>query len=217
MQKHTVWKQRKTCILTALGMWCATHLVSLHSTDTTNRVCYLQAHAAKSKQDMSAYEPFPEGPRMADVLVVAADKREIGKTYKRDAKAITEALESLSEEDKACMQADLAAGKACKVTLADIDYPINTSMVQIKQERKKLSGRCEPLSSCSRETSAFKQRARSQAKHMSSMMHLAVTSTKVFLQGAHGSRAGMNPFGPQQSFSSKSLESYLLNMMVMAS
>ncbi|KAK9846036.1 hypothetical protein WJX84_001354 [Apatococcus fuscideae] len=36
----------------------------------------LRAHATKSKTDMSAYEPFPDGSRMVDVLVAAVDKRE---------------------------------------------------------------------------------------------------------------------------------------------
>ncbi len=102
-----------------------------------------------SKQDMSAYEPFPEGPRMVDMLVAAVDKRELGKTYKRDAKAITEALESLSEEYKASLQADLAAGKSCTVTAGGTAYPLTPSMVQIKQEQKKLTGRWGlPMCAC---------------------------------------------------------------------
>ncbi|KAK9841503.1 hypothetical protein WJX74_006826 [Apatococcus lobatus] len=101
----------------------------------------LRAHATKSKTDMSAYEPFPDGSRMVDVLVAAVDKREVGKTYKKDGKAITEALESLPEEEKACMQADLAAGKPCKVTVGDAEFAITAAMVQIKQEKKKLTGR----------------------------------------------------------------------------
>lgn len=105
----------------------------------------LQAHATKSKTDMSVFEPFPDGARMVDMLVAAVDKREVGKTYKKDGKAVTEALESLPEEEKACMQTDLAAGKPCKITVGDAAFSITASMVQIKREKKKLTGRYRHL------------------------------------------------------------------------
>lgn len=90
---------------------------------------------------MSAYEPFPDGSRMVDVLVAAVDKREVGKTYKKDGKAITEALESLPEDEKASLQADLAAGKPSKITVGDAEFAITAAMVQIQQQKKKLTGR----------------------------------------------------------------------------
>ena len=51
-----------------------------------------QAHAAKSKQDMTAYEKY-EQPRMK--VVVMPNKQVLGKTFKRQAKAVQEALEQM--------------------------------------------------------------------------------------------------------------------------
>lgn len=50
-------------------------------------VCLVQAHSAKSGQDLTAYEKFPE-MRRVEVTVVAPNKQLIGKTFKRDARAV---------------------------------------------------------------------------------------------------------------------------------
>ena len=52
----------------------------------------LQAHAAKSKQDMTAYEKYDE-PRLK--VVVTPNKQVLGKTFKRQAKPVQEALEQM--------------------------------------------------------------------------------------------------------------------------
>lgn len=52
----------------------------------------MQAHAAKSKQDMTAYEKYDQ-PRMK--VVVTPNKQVLGKTFKRQAKAVQEALEQM--------------------------------------------------------------------------------------------------------------------------
>ena len=46
-----------------------------------------QAHSAKSGEDLTAFEKFPEA-RTVDVTVVAPNKQLIGKTFKRDARAV---------------------------------------------------------------------------------------------------------------------------------
>ena len=46
-----------------------------------------QAHSAKSGQDLTAYEKFPE-MRTVEATVVAPNKQLIGKTFKRDARAV---------------------------------------------------------------------------------------------------------------------------------
>ena len=50
----------------------------------------MQAHAAKSKQDMTAFEKYDQ-PRLK--VVVTPNKQALGKTFKRQAKAVQEALE----------------------------------------------------------------------------------------------------------------------------
>ena len=52
----------------------------------------LQAHAAKSKQDMTAYEKYDE-PQLK--VVVTPNKQVLGKTFKRQAKPVQDALEQM--------------------------------------------------------------------------------------------------------------------------
>lgn len=52
----------------------------------------MQAHAAKSKQDMTAYEKYDQ-PKMK--VVVTPNKQVLGKTFKRQAKAVQEVLEQM--------------------------------------------------------------------------------------------------------------------------
>ena len=52
----------------------------------------MQAHAAKSKQDMTAYEKYDQ-PKMK--VVVTPNKQVLGKTFKRQAKAVQEALDQM--------------------------------------------------------------------------------------------------------------------------
>lgn len=52
----------------------------------------LQAHAAKSKQDMTAFEKYDE-PQLK--VIVKANKQALGKTFKRQAQAVQDALEQM--------------------------------------------------------------------------------------------------------------------------
>lgn len=49
-----------------------------------------------SKVELSAYERFAE-PQEVDVLTILPNKKELGKLFKKDAKAISDALEALPE------------------------------------------------------------------------------------------------------------------------
>lgn len=49
-----------------------------------------------SKVELSAYERFAE-PKEVDVLSILPNKKELGKLFKKDAKAIADALEAMSE------------------------------------------------------------------------------------------------------------------------
>lgn len=59
-----------------------------------------QAHSAMSKVELSAYERFAE-PKEVDVLSILPNKKELGKLFKKDAKAIADALEAMSECERA--------------------------------------------------------------------------------------------------------------------
>ena len=69
-----------------------------------------QAHAAKSKKDMSAREAYPE-PRMESVVVVAPNKQLLGRTFMRNAKPVQEYLERMDETEALCLKGDLDAGR----------------------------------------------------------------------------------------------------------
>jgi hypothetical protein len=68
-----------------------------------------------------AYEKFPE-PRDVEELKVSANKKELGVAFKKDAKAIAEALESLPEDEAECLRKTLESGGwvggMCLVVLA---------------------------------------------------------------------------------------------------
>lgn len=95
----------------------------------------LNAHSAKSKVPLVAFEPYDK-PKMLEVVVVEPNKKELGKAFKKDAKAVTDALAALSEADALALQAKLeSAGEA------DVGgFSIKASMVAIKQTTKKVTG-----------------------------------------------------------------------------
>ena len=47
----------------------------------------LQAHSAKSKQDLTAYERF-DPPKLVEVTTAIPNKPVVGKAFKKDAKAV---------------------------------------------------------------------------------------------------------------------------------
>lgn len=63
-----------------------------------------QAHTEASKQPLEAYERFAEA-RMEEVWVIKPNRQAIGKTFKREGKPLQEAIEALTQEDAACLQA----------------------------------------------------------------------------------------------------------------
>ncbi|PSC72809.1 Glycyl-tRNA synthetase family [Micractinium conductrix] len=100
----------------------------------------LNAHSSMSKVELAAYERFPE-PREEDVLSILPNKKELGKLYKKDAKAIADALEAMSECDALEMQGKLAAGQSAALKVDGGVFEMQPGFVEIRQQRKKLSGR----------------------------------------------------------------------------
>ena len=56
---------------------------------------------APTQTELVAYEKFPE-PREVEVMQVTPNKKELGAAFKKEAKAITEALESLCGAGLCC-------------------------------------------------------------------------------------------------------------------
>lgn len=100
----------------------------------------LKAHSDKSKVELTAHERFAE-PKVEEVFVVEPNKKDMGKAFKKDAKAVTDALMALSAEEGLAMNAKLEAeGKATLATEAG-EKEILPGMVTMKMETKKSHGR----------------------------------------------------------------------------
>ena len=100
----------------------------------------LKAHSDKSKVELTAHERFAE-PKIEEVFVVEPNKKDMGKAFKKDAKAVTDALMALSAEDGLAMSAKLESeGKATLATEAG-EKEILPGMVTMKMETKKSHGR----------------------------------------------------------------------------
>ena len=78
----------------------------------------LKAHSDKSNVELTAYEKYAE-PVMEEQLVVEPNKKDMGKAFKKDAKAVTDALLALCKEDAFALKAKVEAeGKATIATEA---------------------------------------------------------------------------------------------------
>jgi glycyl-tRNA synthetase len=100
----------------------------------------LKAHSTKSGTELTAHERFAE-PKMEEVLVVEPNKKDMGKAFKKDVKAVTDALAALCAEDALALDAKIAAdGRATLATDAG-EMELLPGMVKIGMETKKVSGR----------------------------------------------------------------------------
>ena len=100
----------------------------------------LTQHTKFSKQELAAYEKFPE-PRMMDVVKVITNKKELGVAFKKDQKAVSEALEALSDAEALAFKAELEASGSGTLKTCSQTFTIAASMVEIKQVTEKVSGR----------------------------------------------------------------------------
>jgi len=100
----------------------------------------LRAHTSMSKVELTAYEKFPE-PREVEVTRVIPNKQALGMAFKKEAKAVVEALEGLCEEDVLCLKSSLDAGKAGSIKVGGQTVEVGPTMVEVRKEKKKMSGR----------------------------------------------------------------------------
>ena len=101
----------------------------------------LNAHATKSKVDLSAYEKF-DTPQQTEVVEVEPNKALIGKEFKKNAKGVTDALSTLPEADAMALAAKLAAGETAELALEGGEsVSITQSHVKIQRVTKMISGR----------------------------------------------------------------------------
>ena len=100
----------------------------------------LKAHSVKSGIELVAHERFAE-PKMVEELVVEPNKQVMGKAFKKDAKAVTDALFALCQEDALALDAAVRSDGKALLKIASGDVDILPGMVKIAMETKKVSGR----------------------------------------------------------------------------
>ncbi|KXZ46296.1 hypothetical protein GPECTOR_45g166 [Gonium pectorale] len=100
----------------------------------------LQAHTAMSKIDLTAFDKY-DTPRMVEVVKVVPNNKELGAVFKKDQKAVKEALEALDEASALALQAKLAAGETAPLKTCDATFEIKPGMVEIKKVTEKVTGK----------------------------------------------------------------------------
>lgn len=82
-----------------------------------DRSCYdLSRHSKRTKTELVAARLLPEA-KVVKFVKIIANKKEIGKVFKGDSKAINDALEELSEEDKFKLLNEFTASGEINLTL----------------------------------------------------------------------------------------------------
>ena len=100
----------------------------------------LKAHSTKSGTELTAHERFAE-PKMEEVLVVEPNKKDMGKAFKKDAKAVTDALEALCKEEALALDAKIQAEGKATIDTAAGPKELLAGFVKIEMQTKKISGR----------------------------------------------------------------------------
>ena len=100
----------------------------------------LTAHEGASKQDLKAYETFPE-PRMMEVVEVTPNKKLLGKELKRDAQTVADALCAMSDCDAMEMKGKHENGEEVPLQVNGNAFAIKSEWVEIAKKTKKISGR----------------------------------------------------------------------------
>lgn len=102
-----------------------------------DRAAYdLTVHSKASKVDLVAHDKL-DTPIEMDIVELVVDKSKFGKTFKKDAAGIIEALEMLSDSDKLKIESDLAANGTVTTKVCSYgDLTFARDMLSFKQVRK---------------------------------------------------------------------------------
>ncbi|KAL6070514.1 glycine--tRNA ligase [Balamuthia mandrillaris] len=98
----------------------------------------LTKHSKHSNEKLTAYEAF-DTPEFRKVLKLTINKGLIGKTFRGDAKHVNSHLESLDEQQKKVLEAELKSGEAT-ICVDDKQFKITPDMVNISEVEQKVSG-----------------------------------------------------------------------------
>lgn len=98
----------------------------------------LKAHTKKSGVDLVAQEKFNE-PKQVKVIEAKPNKKELGKTFKRDQKPICDHLMNLCEESLLQLKHDLETNQKTTISVDGRDFELTASMVEIVNEDRLVS------------------------------------------------------------------------------
>ncbi|KAL7734977.1 hypothetical protein ACLKA6_011242 [Drosophila palustris] len=96
----------------------------------------LSQHSAATGVRLVAEKRLP-APKTVEVSEIVPNKQTLGKTFKKDAKAITEALSKLSLDDIKSVESQLSAGGQYKLTLTDgATHELGADTIGVKHSTK---------------------------------------------------------------------------------
>lgn len=98
----------------------------------------LSVHSNKTKVDLSAQETYDQ-PRMVEETVCSMNHGILGKTFKKESKKLVQHLKDLSSSEALELKEQLAKGDVEVKTPCGTSFTINSTMVQVKSETKKIS------------------------------------------------------------------------------
>lgn len=110
-----------------------------------DRACFdLDAHAKATGIELGAFEEY-ETPLEESAVKAVVDKQKVGKSFRADAKSVTEALEALAATDgQGALEADAVlegGGVLPVVDAAGVSHQVEKGMVRFRVETRKVSGR----------------------------------------------------------------------------
>jgi len=101
-----------------------------------DRSCFdLTRHQEKTKVELVAARPLPE-PIQVKYIQVTLEKPKLGKTLKKDSKAVCEYLENLTEEQKETHCKEAEEAKELTLTVNDKEFKIPADMVKFERKEK---------------------------------------------------------------------------------
>lgn len=104
----------------------------------SDRSCFdLSRHAEETKVEMVAARPLKE-PKMVKFIHLTLDKQKIGKTYKKDSKAICAFLDGLKEEEKAGLMKEMEENQKIKIPVNGADFELSNEFVKFEAKEKKV-------------------------------------------------------------------------------
>lgn len=116
---------------------CKTSFGWVECIGCADRSCYdLQCHANATKVNLVAERPLAE-PKEVELCEIMPNKKLMGKTFRAKSQLVTAALEGLSTEQVAAMEAAFAESSTFKCTLSDDStVEISSDMVKVKRSKK---------------------------------------------------------------------------------